>query len=143
MKTDARSKINYWSEELTKRILDNQFFEKEEIENLFKSYLPIIVKNLLEPHESSLKRQIDQTKLKLANCQGVNQLEIQKELTILNKQRGEEFNLYNSVKHMAKHDLRYNTLHDVVFERLGKLEMKQIQKEFNKRLASPSPPANH
>ncbi|MFA7287662.1 MAG: hypothetical protein WC055_02180 [Melioribacteraceae bacterium] len=134
MKTDTKSKIEHWSKTLTERIMDNQFFEKEEIENLLRIYLPMVLKNFLEPHESSLVRQIEQTKLKLANCQGVNQLEIQKELTILNAQRGKEFNLYNSVKKIVSQDLRYKTLHDVVFEKLGKQEMKQIQKEFNKRL---------
>lgn len=135
MKTDTKSKIDYWSKELTSRILDNQFFSKDEIEGQLKIYLPIIMKDCLEPHTSSLKHQIEQTKLRLANCGGVNQLQIQKELTILNKKRGEEFNLYNSVKHIVKQDLRYKTLHDICFEKLGKHEMKKIQDEFNKRLS--------
>ena len=135
MKTDTKSKIEYWSKELTSRILDNQFFSSEEIESLLKIYLPIVMKDCLEPHTSSLKKQIEQTKLRLANCGGVNQIEIQKELTILNKKRGEEFNLYNSVKNIVRQDLRYKILHEIVFEKLGKLEMSKIQKEFNKRVS--------
>ena len=137
MKNDVKSKVEYWSNKITERILDNQYFSKQEIHDLLVIHLPMVIKNCLEPHESSLKRQIEQTKLRLANCAGVNQLEIQKELTILNKKRGEEFNLYNSVKKIVAQDLRYKTLHDIVFEKLGAQEMKKIQNEFNERIKSP------
>lgn len=138
MKTDTKSKIEHWSKVLTDRIMDDGYFSKDEIESTIKIYIPIIIKNCLEPHESSLIKQINDLKEKIAICKDRTLIDkYYSDLKVLNKQRGKEFNLYNSVKRIVAQDLRYKTLHDVVFEKVGKLEMSRINKEFNKRLSNP------
>jgi hypothetical protein len=135
MKTDSKSKIEYWAKILTDRIMDDGYFSKEEIEKTLKIYIPIVIKNCLEPHESSLIKQINDLKEKINICKDKTILDnLYSDLKVLNKQRGKEFNIYNSVKKIIAQDLRYKTLHDVVFEKVGKLEMSKINKEFNLRL---------
>lgn len=137
MKTDSKSKIEYWAKVLTDRIMDEGYFSKQEIEKTLKIYIPIVIKNCLEPHESSLIKQINDLKEKINTCKDKAILDkLYSDLKVLNKERGKEFNLYNSVKKIIVQDLRYKTLHDVVFEKVGKLEMSRINKEFNIRLSA-------
>jgi len=130
----SHDKISEWSETLTKRLLEIRFFDAEEIKTILSIHLAMGMKNCLEVQTSETLRKLNQIKIKIQNCGGVNQNKLQAELTILKQKHCEEARALTQVTAIVRKDEKYNIMCMIVANRFGDDIYEEIKAELKLKM---------
>ena len=112
-------KINEWTETLANRLLEIRFWDKEEIKTALSVHLAMAMKECLEIQMDDTRRQINQAKIKIAGCGGVNQQRFQADLVKLKGKMTEEHQLLLETKSIIRKDEKYRVMCLIVAEKYG------------------------